>query len=297
MIFHACAPPSLLVACGCGVASLRRQPLARRYPPTTRAAAGCSASARKSTRTTATACSARCTSESARARGSRSLRARARRRPSAPTSKRTRSRSASITASQTSALLWKPSAGGDTSALETQDWSGSVYFDRDRWRIGLGYETRDIEVPFTLTGPLGGTLRRTAEISGDSFSFDARVALAQRWRLYLGLAEHDYERDLNLLPRIATLSLLSTSTLTLANSFLDHERYVAVERSFGAVSLNVRLATDRSAIDDSKFDTREVAVLFPIGTRVDLEVNVGSGRSEFFDAGVYGGVLFLIYGR
>lgn len=186
---------------------------------------------------------------------------------------------------------------GDSGALETQDWSGSVYFDRDRWRIGLGYETRDIEIPFTVTGPLGGTLRRTAQVSGDSVSVDARVALAEHWQLYLGLAEHDYERNLNLLPRIATFNLLSTSTLTLANSFLDHERYVAIERRFGEVSLHVRLATDRSAIDGSKFDTREAAALFPIGSRVDLEVTVGSGRSELFDAGVYGGLLFLIYGR
>ncbi len=59
----------------------------------------------------------------------------------------------------------------------------------------------------------------------------------------------------------------------------------------------MRLATDRSAIDGSEFDTREIAVLLPIGARVDLEVNVGSGRSEFFDAGAYGGVLFLVYGR
>jgi hypothetical protein len=186
---------------------------------------------------------------------------------------------------------------GDSGALETQDWSGSVYFDRDGWRIGLGYETRDIEIPFTVTGPLGGTLQRTAQVSGDSVSVDARIALAERWQLYLGLAEHDYERNLALLPRIATFNLLSTSTLTLANSFLDHERYVAIERRFGEVSLNVRLATDRSAVDDSKFDTREAAVLFPIGSRVDLEVNIGSGRSELFDAGVYGGLLFLIYGR
>ena len=38
-------------------------------------------------------------------------------------------------------------------------------------------------------------------------------------------------------------------------------------------------------------------MLFPIGSRVDLEVNFGNGRSEFFDAGLYGGLLFLIYGR
>ena len=186
---------------------------------------------------------------------------------------------------------------GDSDALETENFSGSVYFDRERWRVGLGYRTRDIEIPFTLTGPLGGTVRRSQQVSADSISVDARFALAERWQLSLGLAEHDYERDLNVLPRIANLNLLSTSTLTLANSFLDHERYIAVDREFGQVSLNVRVATDRSAIDDSKFDTREAAVLFPIGDRVDLEVNVGNGKSDFFDAGWYGGLLFLIYGR
>ena len=186
---------------------------------------------------------------------------------------------------------------GDSGALETQDLAGSVYFDRDRYRIGFGFETRDIEIPFTVTGPLGGTLRRTVQVGAETVSIDARVALAEHWQLYFGLAEHDYERSLNVLPRIDSLNLLSTSTMTLANSFLDHERYVAFEREFGRVSLNVRAATDRSAIDDTKFDTLEAAVLFPIGSRVDLEINVGNGRSELFDAGSYGGLLFLIYGR
>jgi hypothetical protein len=140
-------------------------------------------------------------------------------------------------------------------------------------------------------------VRRTADVSADSKSVDARVALGERWQLYLAFTEHDYERNLNLLPRIESLSLLSASTLTLANSFLDHERSLAVERELGRTLLNVRIATDRSAIDDSKLETMEAAVLFPIGNRVDLEVNLGRGRSDFFDAGLYGGLLFLIYGR
>ena len=66
---------------------------------------------------------------------------------------------------------------GDPDALETEDLAGSVYFDRDRWRIGFGYETRDIEIPFTLTGPLGGTLRRDGRrCRRDSVAVDARVA-------------------------------------------------------------------------------------------------------------------------
>jgi hypothetical protein len=186
---------------------------------------------------------------------------------------------------------------GDSGALETTDLSGSVYLDRVRWRVGFGYERRDIEIPFTLTGPLGGTIRGTVDVPADGLSLDARVTLAERWRLYAGLREYDYERNLNVLPRIASLSWLSSSTLTLANSFLDHYRWIAVERSFGqATLLNVRAATDRSALDGSELETIEAAVLFPLGRRIDLEVNLGRGRSEFFDAGVYGGLLFLIYG-
>lgn len=187
---------------------------------------------------------------------------------------------------------------GDSGALETTDLAASVYFDRPRWRIGVGYENRDIEIPFTVTGPLGGTFSRTVGSSADGLSLDASVTLAERWRMYLGLKEYDYERNLNVLPRIASLNWLSASTLTLANSFLDHDQWLAVERTFGqATLLNVRFATDRSAIDGSELDTLEAAVLFPVGRRFDLEVNVGSGRSDLFDTGLYGGLSFLIYGR
>ena len=186
---------------------------------------------------------------------------------------------------------------GDSGALETTDFSGSVYFDRDRWRIGFGYEHRDIEIPFTITGPLGGTFHRTVDVSADGLSFDASVELGERWQLYAGFKEFDYERNLNVLPRIASLSWLSASTLTLANSFLDHDRWLSVERRFAqATLLSVRAATDRSAIDGAQLDTIEAAVLFPIGRRLDLEVNLGHGGSDFFQSGMYGGLLLVIYG-
>lgn len=185
---------------------------------------------------------------------------------------------------------------GDSGVLETQDLAGSVYFDRESWRIAFGYETRDIDIPFTVTGPLGNTIRRTFHTGADSYSLDARVALGERWKLYLGVAEYDYQRNLNAIPRIDSLNLLSTSALTLANSFVDHERSIGAEREIGRALFSMRFATDRSALDDSKFDTYDFAVLVPLGARVDLEVNVGSGRSDFFDAGHYGGLLFLVYG-
>jgi hypothetical protein len=185
---------------------------------------------------------------------------------------------------------------GDSGVLETQDYAGSVYFDRETWRIALGYETRNIDIPFTVTGPLGNTFQRTFHTGADSFSFDARVGLGEHWRLFFGIAEYDYERNLNAVPRLDSLNMLSTSVLTLANSFVDHERSLGAEREIGRTLFTMRFATDRSALDDSKFDTYDVALLVPLGRRVDLEINVGSGRSDFVDAGRYGGLLLLVYG-
>lgn len=186
---------------------------------------------------------------------------------------------------------------GDSGVLETQSFAGSVYVARKAWRVGFRYGSREIDIPFTVTGPLGNTLRRSVSVNADSYGLAARVAVAERWKLYLGLAEYDYSRNLRALPRIDALNLLSTSTLTLANSFIDHGRSIGAEREIKRSLLNVRYATDRSAVDNSRFETFEISGLIPVGGRVDLEINLGSGRSDFFDAGVYGGLLLLVYSR
>lgn len=186
---------------------------------------------------------------------------------------------------------------GDSGVLETEDLGGVVYFDRERWRIGVGYETRDIAIPFTFTGPLGRPFEGEVDVEGERYGLDARVALAELWTLYLGMAEYDYSRNLNAIPRIESLNLLSSSTLTLANSFVDQDRSVGIERRFGRAALNVRYGTDVSAIDGSEFETFDAAVLFPLGWRADLEISIGHGRSEFFETGLYGGLFFLIYSR
>jgi hypothetical protein len=107
---------------------------------------------------------------------------------------------------------------GDEDVLETSDWRGSAYYEPERFRIGVAYEQRDIDIPFTLVGPFGGTIERTAQLSSDSVGIDVRVQPAGGWQIYFAATEHDYDRDLAPLPRIALLNLLSTSTLTLAKS-------------------------------------------------------------------------------
>jgi hypothetical protein len=186
---------------------------------------------------------------------------------------------------------------GDPDVLESEDLRGTLYFDSERFRIGFSYESRDIDVPFTLTGPLGRTISRNVSVGADGLAVDIRVKPADRWQLYFGAKEYDYERDLSVLPRIDRLNLLSASTLTLANSFVDHARMLAAEREIGRALVTVSYTHDESAVDGSRLETLDAAVLFPIGARVDLEVNVGNGRSDFFQSGLYGGVLLLVYGR
>src|SRR5262249_49253311 len=107
---------------------------------------------------------------------------------------------------------------GEPGVLETQDYRGTVYVDRERFRVALTYEDRSIDIPFTVTGPLGRQFTRTVTVPAHGVAIDARVTPAALWTIYFNAGEYDFERDLSVLPRIGRFNLLSTSTLTLANS-------------------------------------------------------------------------------
>jgi hypothetical protein len=194
-------------------------------------------------------------------------------------------------------VVFEAEQWGDAEALESRDVRGAVYLQRERWRIALEYEHRAIDIPFTVAGPLGRTVERTAALSADGLGLTARLQPARRWQLFFSAREYDYTRDLALLPRIDRLNLLSASTLTLANSFIDHERMLGFEREIGNSLVNFSVTRDRSAVDGSEFRGLDAGFLFPISKRMDLELNLGRGDSDLFDSGVYGGVLLLIYGR
>ncbi len=185
---------------------------------------------------------------------------------------------------------------GDASALETRDVRTGVYWQRDRFRLGVNYKQRDIDVPFRVTGPLGNTLSRAVGFGGDSIGLSMRVDPASGWHVYATVADYDYDRDLTPLPRIDRLRFLSASTLTLANSFLANERTLGFERELGDKLLSVSLAADRSAVDGSKYETFNAGLLFPVGGRMDLEVDIGRGTSDLLDSATYVGLLLLIYG-
>jgi hypothetical protein len=85
--------------------------------------------------------------------------------------------------------------------------------------------------------------------------------------------------------------------LTLANSLIDEQAGFGVERQTrrGEV-LTFDYHRDRSAVDGARLESFDVAFLFPVARRMDLEINLGQGRSDLLGSGLYGGFLLLIYG-
>lgn len=185
---------------------------------------------------------------------------------------------------------------GDAGAIESRDFSGAVYLETDRLRAELGLEQRDVDITATVTGTDGRAFSRKVPFSADGRSLDVRIDTSDRTVLRLRIEDFDYPPGLALLPRIDALNLLSTSTLTLANSFVSDVRSAGVEIELGDKLLGFGIAKDRSAIDGAELESIDAALMIPVGRRIDLELKLGRSSSDLFRSGVYGGLLVLIYG-
>jgi len=185
---------------------------------------------------------------------------------------------------------------GDPGDLESASAAASIYFQGERFRLGIEREDRDIDIYYTLPPIFDRPDVLTAGLSSDGAGLSVRVALAERWQLYGSWMDYDYSRDLALLPRIASLNLLSASALTLANGFLAESASAGIEWTWGDRLLNVSVGNDESAIDGSRFRSLDAAFLFPVGPRMDLEINLGRLDADIVSSELYGGVLLLIYG-
>jgi hypothetical protein len=186
---------------------------------------------------------------------------------------------------------------GDPDALESSDFGASVYLQTERLRLGVRAEQRHIDIAYTITGPLGRALDRQASVEADGIELALGVRVADGWQLHTEAITYDYSRNVALLPRVQELNLLSSSTLTLANSLLDRRTTVGLEWEAGERVVSLGYSRDESAVDGGRHSSFDAAVLFPIARRIDIEFNVGQSRSDLLDSTLYGGVLLLIYGN
>lgn len=185
---------------------------------------------------------------------------------------------------------------GEKDAVESFDYRGSLYFHGDRFNVGVELERRAIDLPFSLIGPRDRPVQRTVEMPGEGTGLFFRFDLTDWWRVYGSARQYDYSRNLTVLPRLDVINLLSTSALTLSNSFLEDDQRLGFEWRAGRSLINLGFGRNHSAVDQSRLDSINASVLFPVSYRVDLEVNIGQSSYEGFEPSLFGGVMILIYG-
>lgn len=185
---------------------------------------------------------------------------------------------------------------GDSHSVESSDTTGSVYMQLNRFRIGYQSERRDIRIPVTTIGTNDRLAHRIVDVSGYSDSVYLRAQVVPRLHFNLRASKCGYSRNLRAIPRIDSLNLLSASTVTLANSFIDRFYSIGVEARIRRGLFSVGFSRDRSAIDGNRLTALDAAWLFPISQRIDLELNIGRGDSGLFPSSHYAGLLFLFYG-
>jgi len=185
---------------------------------------------------------------------------------------------------------------GEKDAVESFDYRGSVYVHGERFNVGLEVERRDIDLTFSILGPRDRLIQRTTQMTGDGAGLFFRFDLTDWWRVYGSTREYDYSRNLTLLPRLDRFNLLSTSTLTLSNSFLENDHRLGFEWRAGRSLINLGFGRNRSAVDQTDLESVNVSVLFPVSYRMDLEFNIGQSNYESYEPSLYGGVMLMIYG-
>ncbi len=185
---------------------------------------------------------------------------------------------------------------GEKNAVESRDYRGSIYLHGDRFNVGIEAERRDIDLTFSIARPMGSMAQRTTELTSDGRGIFFRADLTDWWRVYGSAREYDYSRSLTVLPRLDLFNFLSSSTLTLANSFLADDQQFGFEWRAGDKLINLSLGRNRSAVDQFELESVNASFLFPVSYRMDLEFNLGRSTADGLEPTVYGGVMLLIYG-
>ncbi len=201
---------------------------------------------------------------------------------------------------------------GDFDLVDAQTVSGSIYVHGSLGRIALLTEFRDINLRFDV--PAGARSSKSAQGKGIGASARYEGGAVD---FYASGMHYDYDIDVGrlrslvdvsrvailqrpaLLQRVDNLVLslrrLNSSTLTLANGFLDYGISAGIEIHFEQRMLNIELSRDKTIIDGAILNGGSIGFLHPLCDACDIEYRLGVSDDETFGSSVYGGVQFYWY--
>lgn len=168
---------------------------------------------------------------------------------------------------------------GDADLLDSVDVKGTLYFRNDQGSLSFDYERRDFD--FTFDSILTDA-RRTTEFYADGVGLSGRLQATERTSLFLRGTGYRYSRDINLQESIDILSFFSTSRLSLMNSLIDYRASGGVEWRFGLRSVDLRIETWQTAVDQGRVNSIGLGMLTPVSGTTDMEFRFAYDESENF---------------
>lgn len=168
---------------------------------------------------------------------------------------------------------------GDSDLLDSRDLRGQVYVTGELGSIGVEFDQRDFEIQL----PPFDFLERTAfPFDATGVGINARLSPSDKVDLYVSHRQYDYSVDFSPLESDRIRPILVVSRLSVLSSLADSRTSAGIGIGIGEKRLGLDFSTWDGAVTGSRNDSYSLSFLMPIGMRVDLEIEVGTDRSELF---------------
>jgi hypothetical protein len=170
----------------------------------------------------------------------------------------------------------------------------------DTFEAGVVLESRQLEVDYTTTGPLGRSLAQSVRFDGSGIGAELGW-YGREWSGYLRGMGYDYDEQLDravaasrapatrAFPRVASLV---SSVLTRTAGAIDYQASLGVDRAFARSGLGVDLTLSSDAISGADSASVSVAWRYDLSTRVGVDVTLGMTETDGLDSTAFAGLGF-----
>ena len=182
---------------------------------------------------------------------------------------------------------------GDSDALDSRDWRGSVYWQSDRFMLAGEFEYRDFRFVLPATDFFPG---RVLRFDANGVGLTARVDLTEKVSLGFQGKDYDYNANLRLDRNRGLLDLLAFSRLSLINSLVDYRVGASLGVDTGRRYWRFEAATWKGEADDSTTRSATLRLTTPVGDRGDIEFGLGVDNSDLYGSVTFLSVFLYFYG-
>ena len=170
----------------------------------------------------------------------------------------------------------------------------------DSLEAGLVLESRQLDVGYTTSGPLGRAVAQRVRFDGSGIGAELGW-YGREWSGYLRGVGYDYDDQLDravaasrapatrAFPRVASLV---SSVLTRTAGAIDYQASLGIDRAFARSGLGLDLTLSSDAISGDDSTSVSVAWRYDLSTRVGVDVTVGMTETDGLDSTGFAGLGF-----